>query len=103
MARIPALAFLLLTGIAPGHAQSTFHGDVARTGVYASSGPVNRPSVQWTFRAAGQEKWNFKSRMPIASSPAVAGGTVYFVSSAGSLADRTPPSTTRLDSSRPRP
>ncbi|MBK7902509.1 MAG: PQQ-binding-like beta-propeller repeat protein [Proteobacteria bacterium] len=116
MARIPALAFLLLTGIAPGYAQSTFHGDVARTGVYVSSGPVNPPSVQWTFRAAGpvvtspaivngvlyigslsghlyaidqqtgQEKWNFKSRMPIASSPAVAGGTVYFVSSAGSLA-----------------
>ena len=116
MARIPALAFLLLTGIAPGYAQSTFHGDVARTGVYASSGPVNPPSVQWTFRAAGpvvtspaiangvlyigslsghlyaidqqtgQEKWNFKSRMPIASSAAVAGGTVYFVSSAGSLA-----------------
>ncbi len=116
MARIPALAFLLLTGIAPGYAQSTFHGDVARTGVYASSGPVNPPSVQWRFRAAGpvvtspaiangvlyigslsghlyaidqqtgQEKWNFKSRMPIASSAAVAGGTVYFVSSAGSLA-----------------
>ena len=36
MARIPALAFLLLTGIAPRYAQSTFHGDVARTGVYAA-------------------------------------------------------------------
>jgi eukaryotic-like serine/threonine-protein kinase len=34
----------------------------------------------------GQEKWNFKSRMPIASSPAVVGGLVYFVSSTGSLA-----------------
>jgi len=116
MAHIPALALLLLTGIAPAHAQATFHGDVARTGVYASSGPVNPPSVQWTFKAAGpvvtspaiangvlyigslsghlyaidqqtgQEKWNFKSRMPIASSPAVAGDTVYLVSSAGSLA-----------------
>jgi len=32
------------------------------------------------------EKWNFKSRMPIASSPAVEGDTLYFVSSAGSLA-----------------
>ena len=34
----------------------------------------------------GKEKWNFKSRMPIASSAAVADGTVYFTSSAGSLA-----------------
>jgi outer membrane protein assembly factor BamB len=37
-------------------------------------------------RETGKEKWNFKSRMPIASSPTVADGTVYFVSSAGSLA-----------------
>src|SRR6185436_11869128 len=97
-------------------AQSTFHGDNARTGVYATPGPKQFGGVKWAFKAAGpivtspsvvdgvvyigsmsghlyaidqetgKEKWNFKSRMPIASSPAIAGGTVYFVSSAGSLA-----------------
>lgn len=97
-------------------AQATFHGDVARCGVFTGAGPVASPAVQWAFKAAGPivttpaiaddvvyvaslsghlyavdrqtgaEKWNFKSRMPIASSPTVAGGTVYFVSSAGSLA-----------------
>ena len=81
MARIPALAFLLLTGIAPGYAQSTFHGDVARTGVYASSGPVNPPSVQWRFRAAG----------PVVTSPAIADGVVYI----GSLTDTCTRSTSR--------
>jgi outer membrane protein assembly factor BamB len=97
-------------------AEPTFHGNAARTGVYAAAGPLHAPTVQWTFKAAGpiltspavldgviyvgsmsghlyavdqrtgKEKWNFKSRMPIASSPAIADGTVYFVSSAGSLA-----------------
>jgi outer membrane protein assembly factor BamB len=33
----------------------------------------------------GKEKWKYKSRLPIASSPAVAGGTLFFVSSAGAL------------------
>jgi outer membrane protein assembly factor BamB len=97
-------------------AQATFHGNLARTGVYEGAGPTHAPSMKWTFKAAGpivtspaivdgvvyigsmsghlyaieqetgKEKWNFKSRMPIASSPTVADGTVYFVSSAGSLA-----------------
>ena len=97
-------------------AQATFHGNIARTGVYDSPGPRRLGGVKWTFKAggpivtspviaagvvyiasldghlyaidqeSGREKWNFKSRMPIASSPAVAGGTLYFVSSAGSLA-----------------
>jgi eukaryotic-like serine/threonine-protein kinase len=96
--------------------QSTFHGNVARTGVYESAGPAQLKGVKWTFKTGGaivaspaiadgvvyiasmdghlfaidqetgKEKWNFKSRMPIASSPAVSGGTLYFVSSAGSLA-----------------
>ena len=47
----------------------------------ASSGHLHAIDQQ-----TGKEKWNFKSRMPIASSPAVADGTVYFVSSTGSLA-----------------
>ena len=97
-------------------AQTTFHGNVARTGVYESAGPTQLKGVKWTFKTgaaivaspviadgvvyitsldshlfaidqeSGKEKWNFKSRLPIASSPAVSGGTVYFVSSTGALA-----------------
>lgn len=116
MQRPATLILLLLAGSTPGLAQDTFHGNVARTGVYASPGPLRKPQVQWTFKAAGaivtspaiadgriyigsmsghlyaidqqtgKETWNFKSSMPIASSPAVAAGTVFFVSSAGALA-----------------
>ena len=107
---------LLLLAVQMCAAQSTFHGNNARTGVYDSTGPTKAPSVKWTFKTGGaivaspaiaegvvyvpsmdanlyaidqetgKEKWKFKSRMPIASSPAVAGGLLYFVSSAGSLA-----------------
>ena len=96
-------------------AQSTFHGNLARTGVYDSAGPTKFGGVKWTFKTGGpivaspaiadgvvyipsadsylyaidqetgKEKWKYKSRMPIASSPAIAGGVLYFVSSAGSL------------------
>jgi len=97
-------------------AQSTFHGNVARTGVFPGPGVSKLGGVKWSFTASGpivaspavaggvvyiaslggtlyaidqesgKEKWNFKSRMPIASSPAVDGKTVYFVSSLGALA-----------------
>jgi outer membrane protein assembly factor BamB len=100
----------------PVQAQSTFHGNNARTGVYPSPGPRQSGSVKWAFKAGGpivtspavaggvvyiasldghlyavdqetgKEKWNFKSRMPIASSPALSGDTLYFVSSTGALA-----------------
>jgi eukaryotic-like serine/threonine-protein kinase len=106
----------LFLAAATALAQNTFHGNVARTGVYDSPGPQQLGGVKWTFKAGGpivtspaiadgvvyiaamdghlyaideqtgKEKWNFKSRMPIASSPAVVGDTLYFVSSAGSLA-----------------
>jgi outer membrane protein assembly factor BamB len=96
-------------------AQSTFHGNLARTGVYDSAGPTKFGGVKWTFKTGGpivaspaiadgvvyipsadsylyaidqetgKEKWKYKSRMPIASSPAIAGGVLYFVSSVGSL------------------
>src|SRR5438477_10624191 len=96
-------------------AQSTFHGNLARTGVYDSAGPMKFGGVKWTFKTGGpivaspaiaegvvyipsadsylyaidqetgKEKWKYKSRMPIASSPAIADGVLYFVSSAGSL------------------
>lgn len=115
MSRLLPLA-LLATVSSTALAQATFHGDVARSGVYAGTGPTRAPSAKWVFKAAGpivtspaiadgvvyiaslsghlyaldqatgKEKWNFKSSRPIASSPAVADGTVYFVSSAGSLA-----------------
>ena len=107
---------LLSTWPAAGPAQSTFHGNVARTGVFEGAGPTAAPKAKWVFKAAGPlvttpavagdavyvaslsghlyavdretgaERWNFKSRTPIASSPTVDGGTVYFVSSTGSLA-----------------
>lgn len=112
------LAFLALLALAadPAQGQTTFHGDVARTGVYATPGPGQLAGVKWAFKTGGpivsspaiaggvvyiasldghlyavdqetgKEKWNFKSRMPIASSPAVAGDLVYFVSSTGALA-----------------
>src|SRR6185436_2679021 len=100
----------------PALAQSTFNGDVARTGVYRTDGPKTLGGVKWTFKTngpvvaspavadgvvyitslgkglyaidqeTGKEKWSFQSRMPIASSPTIADGTVYFVSTAGSLA-----------------
>jgi len=106
---------LLLVSATPAPAQSTFHGNVARTGVYTSPGPQQTPELRWTFKAAGaivgspaiangvlyvgslsghlyaidqqtgKEKWNFKSSMPVASSPAIVDGTVFFVSSAGAL------------------
>jgi len=110
-----ALLAILAAAAVPARAQTTFHGNNARTGVYASAGPTGPATLKWTFKAGGpivtspavadgviyiasldghlyavdqetgKEKWNFKSKMPIQSSPALAGGTVYFVSSAGSL------------------
>lgn len=102
--------------VTPVLAEGTFHGNVARTGVYPGTGPAQLAGIKWSFdtggpvvtspvvsdgvvyiasfsghlfaidQQTGKEKWKFKSRLPIASSPAVADGTVYFVSSAGSLA-----------------
>jgi len=109
------MVVLLLLGTQGAMGQATFHGNVARTGVYDSPGPTKLNGVKWAFKTGGpivasaaiadgvvyiasmdtylyaidqetgKEKWKYKSRMPIASSPAVAGGTLYFVSSAGSL------------------
>ncbi len=57
---------LLIAAVPGAMAQSTFHGNVARTGVYDSPGPKQFNGVKWTF----------KTRGPIVSSPAVAGGVV---------------------------
>ena len=102
-----------MSAVATG--QTTFHGNVARTGVYDSAGPKQLNGVKWTFKtggpvvsspavadgviyfgsmdgylyavdqSTGKEKWKYKSRMPISSSPAVADGILYFASSAGGL------------------
>ena len=96
-------------------APSTFHGNLARTGVYDRPGPSRFGGVKWAFKTGGpivaspavvdgvvyiasldghlyaidqdtgKEKWNFKSSRPIASSPAVASGTLFFVSGVGGL------------------
>jgi len=112
-----ALALLLIAPAALSlQAQATFHGNVARSGVYDSPGPAQFTGVKWSFKtggpivtspavaggviyigswdgylyaidqATGKEKWKFKSSMPIASSPAVTSNMLYFVSSRGSLA-----------------
>jgi eukaryotic-like serine/threonine-protein kinase len=100
----------------PVFGQTTFHGNNARDGVYASAGPTTLTGVKWQFKtggpivgspvafdkviyttsldahvyaidqASGKEKWKFKSALPIASSPAIADGKLYFVSSTGALA-----------------
>jgi len=111
------IAFVLLAAIStPALAQSTFHGNIARTGVYQGTGPAQLSGIKWSFatggpivaspviaggvvyiaslsgqlfaldQQTGAEKWKFKSSRPIASSPAIVDGTLYFVSSAGSLA-----------------
>jgi len=59
------IAALLLVGLAlPAAAQSTFHGDIARTGVYAGDGPAKLAGVQWSFNTGG----------PIVGSPTIADG-----------------------------
>jgi outer membrane protein assembly factor BamB len=115
MSRRYGLVLFCLAAAVPANAQNTFHGNVARTGVYDSPAPERLTGTAWTFktggpivasptvdgdavfiagldgylyaidRESGAEKWKFKSRMPIASSPAVDGGTVFFVSSTGAL------------------
>ena len=56
-------------------AQSTFHANNARTGVYDSPGPAKSPGVTWTFKTNG----------PVVSSPAIVGGVVFIGSLDGSL------------------
>ncbi len=110
------VAVLLLASIVtPALAQSSFHGNVARTGVYQGAGPAQFGGVKWVFNTGGpivtspaiadgviyiaslsghlfaidqqtgKEKWKFKSSMPIASSPSIVDGILYFVSSGGAL------------------
>lgn len=113
--RALASAVLVACSAAPSLAQSTFHGNVARTGVYDSAGPAAFTGVKWAFKAGGPivgspvlaggvvyvgaldghvyaideetgaERWSFKSHYPVASTPAIDGDALYFVSSGGAL------------------
>ena len=56
-------------------AQNTFHGNLARTGVYAKPGPAVLTGVKWAFKAGGA----------IVSSPSIADGVVYIGSLDGHL------------------
>lgn len=56
------MVVLLLVGTQNTMGQATFHGNVARTGVYDSPGPAKLNGVKWAFKTGG----------PIVASPAVA-------------------------------
>src|ERR1043166_6867727 len=107
--------FLLSIMAQIGHAQSTFHGNNARAGVYQSSGLKTLKGVKWQFKTGGSivsspavvsgvvyigsadgnlyavdqktglQKWKTQTRGPVASSPAVADGFVFFLSYDGGL------------------
>jgi outer membrane protein assembly factor BamB len=110
------LLLFLLIGARCLPAQSTFHGNNARTGVYEGAGPKQLGGVKWAFKTGGpivaspavadgvvyitstdafvyavdqetgKEKWKLKTRMPIASSPTISGGLLYLVTSSSGLA-----------------
>jgi outer membrane protein assembly factor BamB len=56
-------------------AQTTFHGDAARTGVYPTAGPQQLKGTKWTFKTDGS----------IIGSPAIANGVVYIGSTDGNF------------------
>jgi hypothetical protein len=65
------ITFLLLVVTPSAIAQTTFHGNNARTGVFDSAGPKQLGAVKWTFKTEGA----------IIASPAIADGTVFIGSS----------------------
>ncbi len=100
---------VLVVNVIPATAQTTFHGNNARTGVYQSPALKALKGVKWQFKTQGgivsspaianglvyigssdgalyavdqsngQQKWKTQTRGPIASSPAVADGLVFFL------------------------
>jgi eukaryotic-like serine/threonine-protein kinase len=68
MKRIFMIAALIGMISAVGFGQNMFRGNPARTGVYATDGPRQFNGVKWAFKTNG---W-------VLSSPALAGGLVYF-------------------------
>lgn len=75
MKRAVLAVLTLLAGAGAGLAQSTFHGDAARTGACDASGPRRLAGV----------KWSFKTDAAVVASPAVADGVVFVGSSDGTL------------------
>jgi eukaryotic-like serine/threonine-protein kinase len=104
------IAAVLMLAFAQGAlAQTTFHGDNSRTGVFDASGPRELHGASWLFktdgpivsspalsngvvfvgssdgvfyaveRDTGKQKWKSVMTDPISSSPAVANGLVYFL------------------------
>ena len=73
--RILSFTFIALVFSPLALAQSTFHANLAHTGVYDSPGPTKFTGVKWTFKTNG----------PVVSSPAIAGGLVFIGSLDGSL------------------
>ena len=71
---IRTLVLLLLT-VPTTMAQTTFHGDAARTGVYPTSGPQQLNGTKWTFKTDG----------PIIGSPAIANGVIFIGSTDGNV------------------
>src|SRR5712692_1325069 len=69
------LLVVLLASPRHATAQSTFHANIAHTGVYESPGPVQMNGMKWVFKTEG----------PIVGSPAVANGIVFIGSTDGSL------------------
>ena len=110
MIRSLCLSLLLASSVS---AQATFHGNIARTGIYDSPGPKQLKGVKWAFKTGGpvlsspaisagvvffgsgdgnvyavdqetgKQKWSFKTTEPVSSSPAVADGLIYFTSYEG--------------------
>jgi outer membrane protein assembly factor BamB len=68
MNRLAVLTFILISHLA--FSQSMFHGNLAHTGVYDSSGP----------KESGGVKWAFHTGAAIVASPAIADGVVYIPS-----------------------
>src|SRR5258706_16353216 len=69
------ILFLLLVAAQSAMAQATFHGNIARTGVYETAGPTQLNGAKWTFKTDG----------PIIGSPAVANGVVFIGSIDGNV------------------
>jgi eukaryotic-like serine/threonine-protein kinase len=68
--------FVLLLVLSPvAMAQATFHGNIARTGVFENAGPAQLKGTKWTFKTDG----------PIIGSPAVVNGVVFVGSLDGNV------------------
>src|SRR5215475_813859 len=67
MKKIKNCLFIFTVIVQSIFGQTTFHGNIVRTGVYESPGPKQFNKVKWAFKTGG----------PILASPAVYNGTVF--------------------------